>query len=127
MKKVIGLIVLLVMAFGGYKAYQYYEETYKSETAYATVPATVPKLTDTLDSDGKKVDHLKSYEYQLTFVTASGQMIKLPYSVTSENPQPLEPNTYITAEVSKKRVTKGPSAVGKGEIPEKVLEQLTNE
>lgn len=126
MKKIIAVIVLLLLAFGGYKGYKYYEETYKSETAYAKTPETVPPLKDTLDNQGKKVDNLKSYDYQLTFVTESGQKIDLSYSVSSENPQPLEPNSYITAEVSKKRITKGPSAIEEAKIPKDVLNKLAN-
>ena len=46
MKKLIGAIALLLLLFGGYKGYQYYDQTYNSQVAYAKVPEKVPPLKD---------------------------------------------------------------------------------
>ena len=124
MKKIIGAIAILLVLFGGYKAYQYYDETYNSQTAYAKTPEAIPPRKDAVDANGKKMWDWKSYNYELTFVTSNGQKIKLPYSVESENPTPFEPNSYVKAEVSQKRVTSGPTAVAKETVPENILSKL---
>ena len=124
MKKIIGLIFLILIVVGGIAGYKYYAETYKSTVAYAQVPATIPEEVQTKDSDGKTVDGLHSYQYDFTFVKENGEIQKESYDVTGENPTPLEPNTYIKVELSKKRVTKGPISVSESSIPKNVLQKL---
>lgn len=124
MKKLIGAIALLLLLFGGYKGYQYYDQTYNSQVAYAKVPEAVPPLTDTVDDSGEKVRGLKSYDYDFTFMTKDGKTIKLGYTISSEHPTPLEPNSYVKAEVSQKRVTSGPTTIDENQVPEDVLTKL---
>lgn len=38
MRKITGLIILILLGFMGYKAYDYYHSTYVGTTAYAYVP-----------------------------------------------------------------------------------------
>lgn len=54
MKKLIGAIALLLLLFGGYKGYQYYDQTYNSQVAYAKVPEKVPPLKDARNDSGEK-------------------------------------------------------------------------
>lgn len=124
MKKLIGTIALLMLLFGGYKGYQYYDQTYNSQVAYAKVPETVPPLTDALSSSGEKMWNWKAYDYELTFVTKDGKTVKLPYTIASENPTPLEPNSFVKAEVSQKRVTSGPTTINEKQVPKNVLTML---
>lgn len=50
----------------------------------------------------------------------------MDYERTDKNPQPLEPNAYIEATISKKRIIQSPVKIDKKEIPEKALAQLNN-
>ena len=124
LKKIIGLIFLALIVVGGIAGYKYYADTYKSTVAYAQVPATVPEETQTKDMDGKNVDGFHSYHYDFTFVKENGEIQKESYDVTGENPTPLEPNTYVKVELSKKRVTKGPTTVSESSIPKNLLDKL---
>ncbi|MHC5229922.1 DUF1093 domain-containing protein [Enterococcus sp. LJL99] len=124
MKKIIGLIFLALIVVGGIAGYKYYADTYKSTVAYAQVPATVPEEVQTKDMNGKDVDGLHSYHYDFTFVKEDGEIQKESYDVTGENPTPLEPNTYVKVELSKKRVTKGPTTVSETSIPKDLLQKL---
>ena len=40
--------------------------------------------------------------YRLTFVKSNGKTQVMDYERTDKNPQPLEPNAYIEATISKK-------------------------
>lgn len=124
MKKIIALVAVAVLAFVGYQGYKYYSETYASDLAYAIVPAEVPEKLPTKDMNGDTVDGLYSYNYDLTFVKEDGSTQKMSFEVSSEDPTPLEPNTYISAEISLKRMTKGPNPVIEKDIPEKALAKL---
>lgn len=121
------IIVLLTTLFGVavvLSGCSYYNDTYKGETAYALVPTEVPEKEATKDKDGKVQDGLYSYNYDLTFVKEDGTTQKMEVEVSGENPTALTPDSYITAEISAKRVTKGPNPVSKDGIPENVLKVL---
>ncbi len=124
MKKLIGALALLLLLFGGYKGNQYYDQTYNSQVAYAKVPEKVPPLKDARNDSGEKMWDWKAYDYELSFVTKDGKTIKLPYTIASENPTPLEPNSYVKAEVSQKRVTSGPTTINENQVPNNVLTAL---
>lgn len=124
MKKIIALIAVVVLAFIGYQGYKYYSETYASVPAYAVVPETVPEKLETKDNQGKTVDGLYSYNYDLTFVKKDGTTQKMEVEISSENPTPLEPNSYVTADISQKRVVKGPNPIAEKDIPAVALEKL---
>lgn len=124
MKKIIGLLVLALLAVGGFLGYRYYDETYKSHTAYAVVPDEVPEKKQTVDNNGGNVDGMSSYDYHFEFVDADGKTQQLEYELSGKNPTPLEPGSYVTAEVSKKRITEGPNPITAGEIPAKAMAKL---
>lgn len=122
MKKIIGLIAAVLVVFGLYKGYEYYNVTYKATPAYAKVPAQVPELKDTVDDAGKKIAGSKSYSYKLTVITTDGERRVLDYNI--EDADPLTPNAYVKADISQKRVVKGPEGVQKSDVPTSVLEKL---
>lgn len=124
MKKIIGLLFLALLAVGGIFGYRYYNETYKSHTAYAVVPTEVPEKIQTVDKNDDEVAGYSSYEYDFKFVDAEGNERQMNYELSGENPTPLEPGSYVTAEISKKRITEGPNHIEKSEIPEKALSKL---
>lgn len=48
----------------------------------------------------------------------------MTYELSGENPTPFKPGTFVTAEISKKRVTNGPNTIKESDIPENVLKAL---
>lgn len=123
MKKLVA-IFLAVSIFFGLSACSYYNETYKKETSYAVIPTEIPEKEKTIDANGEEVPKYFSYKYTLTFVTDDGKKEEREYAQSGENPVPFEPGSYVTAEISKKRIVEGPTQVDKSKIPEKVLEIL---
>ncbi|WP_054650234.1 DUF1093 domain-containing protein [Lacticaseibacillus pantheris] len=129
MKKLIWAIIAVVIVGGvGFVGIKEYLNVYRSDTAYAVVPAT-PKKTVTRDSDGKKVTDSQgrqeySYDYTFKWVTTDGQTRTVGFEQSSANPTPLAPGSYVKADVSKTRVTKGPFSVNAKDVPAKVLQQL---
>lgn len=43
MKKIISVLLLVGVAFIGFKGYEYYNDTYKATMAYAIVPDEIPE------------------------------------------------------------------------------------
>lgn len=125
-KKVILSVLLVVMVFVGYKGYKYYAETYKSEVAYAKVSDKIPEIKDAKYQDGSVVAGSKTYSYDFYFVKEDGSVQKMEYDLTGESDQlkPLTPGSYVKAEISKKRVTKGPNEISETKIPKNVLNKL---
>ena len=80
-------------------------------------------------SHGKKVTDSQgrqeySYDYTFKWVTTDGQTRTVGFEQSSANPTPLAPGSYVKADVSKTRVTKGPFSVNAKDVPAKVLQQL---
>lgn len=127
MKKIILTILLIIVAIGGFFGYKYCEKTYASHVAYAQIPDTIPAKEQTKDSRGKIVDNMFSYTYELTFVDQKGNTQKLSYEMSSENPKPFEPNSFVKADISATRVTNGPTSVSKAALPKIVAEKLADQ
>lgn len=51
----------------------------------------------------------------------------MTYELSGENPTPFKPGTFVTAEISKKRVTNGPNTIKESDIPENVLKALNQQ
>ena len=129
MKKVAMIVLLAVTGFIGYKGYVYYNDTYKATEAYAMVPNEVPEKTETVDDSGKKITESDgsanyTYEYDFNFVKTNGENQTQGFGLTGSNPTPYEPGTYVRAEISNKRVVKGPFVVAEKDIPKEILEKL---
>lgn len=124
MKKVFSIIAILILAIGGYLGWQYYVETYQAHPAYAVVPNQVPKREPSVDDSGKKIDNSYSYSYKLKFVRTDGKKQTLPYEVMGSDPKPLTPNATVKADISQKRVIKGPNYVSKDKVPDAVKDKL---
>lgn len=126
MKKIGAILLIGVLIVGGYTGYRYYADTYKGEKAYAQVPLEIPERKQTVDDNKKSIDGQYSLHYRLTFVKSNGKTQVMDYERTDKNPQPLEPNAYIEATISKKRIIQSPVKIDKKEIPEKAFAQLNN-
>ncbi|MFC6345765.1 DUF1093 domain-containing protein [Vagococcus carniphilus] len=129
MKKIIPIIFVAILGVVGFKTYAYYNDTYKATTAYAVVPAEVPEKKEALDMSGKKIKESDgtlnySYDYSFDFVKENGKRQTQSYSMTSPNPTPYQPGTIVKAEISNKRVVKGPYVTEEKNVPKDILEQL---
>lgn len=125
MKKVIGLVFLALLAFGGFKGYQYYQDTYVGEMAYAHVPNEVPtKVKHKSESRIGDNSLWYSYDYDLTFVKEDGSTEKRDIQISNDNAEPLSPNSYVKVKMSKKRIIEGPNTIDQKNLPEKVKNKL---
>jgi uncharacterized protein YxeA len=124
MKKIILFFMVLLIPVMGLAGCSYYDDTYKGTTYYSLVPATVPEKTATLDQDGKTVDGEFSYIYSINWVDKDGNEMTRKVEISGKNPEALTPGKYISAEISKKRITKGPNYIEKGEIPQNALAKI---
>ena len=124
MRKIRWIVLLIVLGVGGFFGYRYFSQTYLSHTAYALVPTKVPEKTRAVDANGEYIKGIYAYDYEFEFVDENGKIQKMAYELSGENPQPLIPNVYVKAEISKTRVTEGPNDVYKKDIPTKVLKVL---
>lgn len=124
MKKIFGVIALVILAAGGYFGYQYYQETYVGQSYYAIVPQEVPVKEATVDNSGKEVPDTYSYNYDITWADKEGKIRQWEVEVSGSNPQPLTPGSYVTAEISQKRIVLGPNNIEENKIPPKALAAL---
>lgn len=124
MKKIIKAILLIIVIIGGFLGYKYYQKTYVSHVAYAQIPKTIPTKEKTKDKQGKTVDNMFSYTYELTFVDQKGNVQKMSYELSAENPEPLEPNSFVEADISATRITSGPTKISKKDLPKIVIDKL---
>ncbi|MFD1486046.1 DUF1093 domain-containing protein [Lacticaseibacillus baoqingensis] len=126
-KAIIGLIVLVIVVFGGYKAYSYWNTTYNGETAYAQVPAAVKhkSKTDSGADYKKNGQQVYYYEYDFTWANAKGETKHVAWEgPESTDPTPLAKGSYVTAKVSAKRVTKGMQTISVNQVPAQALKAL---
>jgi uncharacterized protein YxeA len=128
MKKAIGwIIALVVLAFAGFKVYSYWNTTYNGTTAYAIVQDSTKKKSKTSKNKDYKVDGQQYYyyEYDFKWITKDGKELDVSWNgPEGANPDRLTAGTYIRAEVSQKRVIKGPSSINKDQVPSDVLSKL---
>ncbi|MGM0217630.1 YxeA family protein [Enterococcus sp. AZ126] len=123
MKKILGLIGIVVLCVAGYFGFNYYNQTYKTTTAYAQVPNEIPTKAETLDLDGKKVSGSYSYKYKVIFVKENGDKKQMDFELSGENPKPFDPGAFIKAEISTDRVN-NPTQVPDSDVPNKVKAEL---
>lgn len=124
MKKIIGLVAIVLVGFLGFSGYKYWNETYNGKVSYALVPTEIPEKQETVDASGVVQEGLFSYKYSFDFVNEDGSHQPMTFELTGENPEPFAPNTIVRAKVSQKRVTEGPNHVEENTVPKKVLDIL---
>ncbi|MFP8866696.1 DUF1093 domain-containing protein [Enterococcus faecalis] len=124
MRKIIGLIGIFILGFGGYFGFDYYNDTYKTSTAYAVTSEKIPAKLPTKDSNGGKIAGTYSYNYSVTFVKENGDKQKMDFEIADKDPKPFEPGTYIKAEVSKNRVN-APTQIAENEVPDSVKAEIS--
>ncbi|OTP24876.1 DUF1093 domain-containing protein [Enterococcus mundtii] len=123
MGKILGLIGIFILGIGGYLGFNYYNDTYKTSTAYAITSSEIPVKVPTKDIDGKEVEDSYSYNYTVIFVTENGDKQKMEFEIAGKDPKPFEPGSYIKAEVSKKRVN-APTQITENEVPNNVKSEI---
>lgn len=124
MKKRVVLGLFFMLALVSLSACKYYNDTYKGSMYYSVVPNEVPEKTQTVDNNGKEVSGSYSYRYTITWYDAEGNELVHEVEISDANPEPLTPGKYISAEISKKRIVKGPNYIEEGEIPQNALAKI---
>lgn len=119
--RVLAILVAAVVIIFGWK---YYQDNYQAETAYAVVPSEVPAKKQATDDNGKKISGVHAYDYKFEFVLKNGEKRTLDYELTGEKVKPFTPNATVKADISKKRVVKGPNEVSKDKVPSNVQKIL---
>lgn len=114
MKKIFGIIGLVLLIFISYKGYIYYQDRYVGTTYYTKTSATPAKIQDLLDSQGKKVD--TGYSYSLIGVNEKGEKKKIEFEITTPA---YPPNTYLEIRSSKKIVLKQ-ATISEKNIPKSI-------
>ncbi len=123
MGKIVSLIGIILLVVVGYFGYQYYNDTYKTVTAYALTPAEIPVKVVTKDVHRNGVEGSYSYKYSVDFVKENGERQKMNFEVSGKDPQPFEAKSYIKAEISNRRVN-SPVQISPNNVPNKVKELL---
>lgn len=123
MSKILGLISIILLGMVSYFGFNYYNDTYKTSTAYAITPLEIPVKEPTKDDKGTEIGDSYSYNYTVTFVKANGDKQKLDFEIAGKDPKSFEPGTYIKAEISKKRVN-APTQITENEVPSDVKAEI---
>ena len=127
MKKVVGVVGVLVLIVIGLFGYQYWNGTYNGVEAYALVTEGKKEASKNEDGSLYKVNGKQyyTYEYELKWVTKDGQTRNLGYSSEeSANPKALTPGSYVKAKVAQKRVLTTPQPISKQALPQTVKAKL---
>ena len=127
MKKVVGIVGVLVLIVIGFFGYQYWNSTYNGVEAYALVTEGKKEASKNEDGSLYKVNGKQyyTYEYELKWVTKNGQTRNLGYSSEeSANPKALTPGSYVKAKVAQKRVLTTPQPISKQALPQTVKAKL---
>ncbi|OFP96174.1 hypothetical protein HMPREF2965_05730 [Lactobacillus sp. HMSC075D02] len=127
MKKVVGVVGVLVLIVIGFFGYQYWNSTYNGVDAYAVVTEGKKEASKNEDGSLYKVNGKQyyTYEYELNWVTKDGQTRNLGYSSEeSANPKALTPGSYVKAKVAQKRVLTTPQPISKQALPQTVKAKL---
>ena len=127
MKKVVGIVGVLVLIVIGFFGYQYWNSTYNGVDAYAVVTEGKKEASKNEDGSLYKVNGKQyyTYEYELKWVTKDGQTRNLGYSSEeSANPKALTPGSYVKAKVAQKRVLTTPQPISKQALPQTVKAKL---
>lgn len=127
MKKVVGVVGVLVLIAIGFFGYQYWNSTYNGVEAYALVTEGKKEASKNEDGSLYKVNGKQyyTYEYELKWVTKDGQTRNLGYSSEeSANPKALTPGSYVKAKVAQKRVLTTPQPISKQALPQTVKAKL---
>lgn len=102
--------------------WNYYQNTYVTQLAYARVPSSIPKKAQTKDDNQRNIDGWSTYSYDFNFITEDGHRKKMNYELSGSNVQPFKPGTYVYAHISNTRVSYGPYTIKN--IPKKIIDQL---
>ncbi len=71
MKKILGLIVIVLIAFIGWKGWDYYQSTYVGKDYYAVIKAPMPAETDIKADNGEVIG--KGFKYNVDAYAENGE------------------------------------------------------
>lgn len=114
MKKIFGILIIVLLVFISYKGFVYYQNRYVGTTYYAKTSATPAKIQDLLDDQGKKVN--TGYSYSLIGVNEKGETKKVEFELTDSA---YPPNTYLEVRSSKEIVLKQ-ATINESKIPKSI-------
>lgn len=115
-KLLIGLVVLVVLVFGGLKLFEI--TNYGGATYYTKVTTDGKKIVDKDDQGNKYTD----YEYQLTGFDENGRAWALTFN--GNKATPLKKNAYLKLTYNEKKGVTSWEAVSSVDVPKKALTEL---
>ena len=125
MKKILGLIIVLLLAFGGYKIWDYYQETYVGHNYYGVISEPLPEETTIKDDNGKSFG--KGYVYKVTAFDENGKSRELTFSVVTKGEykdgSAYEAGTILKFNASDKRIIEK-SVISIDDVPEKIRKNI---
>ncbi|MGX6961444.1 DUF1093 domain-containing protein [Vagococcus xieshaowenii] len=125
MKKLFGLIVVLLLAFGGYKVWDYYQSTYVGQDYYGVISDPLPELTTIKDVSGNPLGD--GYKYQVTSYDKDGKARQLEFDVITtgkyKDGAAYEAGTIIKFNASEKRIIKK-AVISIDDVPNNIKNKL---
>lgn len=120
-------IFILVIAFGGYKFWQYYQDTYVGQEYYGVIKEPLPSEQTINDKFGDPLG--QGFVYQLNAVNLKGQERELELEVITtgeyKNGEEIPVGTLFKIEASNKRIIKK-SEITEKEIPAEIKARVLN-
>ena len=125
MKKLVGLIIVVLLAFGGYKVWDYYQSTYVGQDYYRVISEPLPEETTIKDDNGNALG--KGYQYKVTAYNEDGKARQLIFDVITtgkyKDGAAYEAGTFMKFNASEKRIIKK-SVIEENQVPSNLVNKL---
>ncbi|MCH3577633.1 YxeA family protein [Enterococcus faecium] len=125
MKKILGLIVIILIAFIGWKGWDYYQSTYVGKDYYAVVKAPMPAETDIKADNGEVLG--RGFKYNVDAYAENGEKRQLDFDVItsgdSANGSAYPEGTILQLKASEKRIIEK-KVITSDKVPSSVKEKL---
>lgn len=125
MKKLIGLIVVILLALGGYKVWDYYQSTYVGQDYYGIISEPLPEETTIKDDSGNALG--KGFKYEVTAYNEDGKARQLTFDVITtginKNGAAYNAGTIMKFNASDKRIIKK-SVIEMNQVPSNLVNKL---
>ncbi|MGX7031015.1 DUF1093 domain-containing protein [Vagococcus zengguangii] len=125
MKNFFGLIIVVLLALGGYKAWNYYQSTYVGQDYYGVISEPLPEETTIKDDSGNALG--KGFKYEVTAYDEDGNARQLKFDVITtgrdKNGSAYEAGTVMKFDASEKRIIKK-SVIDMNDVPTNLVNKL---
>lgn len=125
MKKIIGLIFIAIIAFAGWKGWDYYHSTYIGKDYYAIIQSPLPSEKDIKADDGSYIG--KGYKYIVDAYDKEGNERKLDFEVITsgdyKNGTAYKEGTILRLNASDKRIIEK-EVISSDKLPKTVKDKL---